>query len=110
MLSRVLSQLESGDPSASEILEEVDRHTGAAYTIGITGPPGAGKSTIVDQLIGVLRREGKTVGVLGVDPTSPIQAGHCSATASECSAIISTRAYSSAAWQPEANPVGSLGS
>ena len=75
MLSRVLSQLESGDPSASEILEEVDRHTGAAYTIGITGPPGAGKSTIVDQLTGVLRREGKTVGVLGVDPTSPYSGG-----------------------------------
>jgi LAO/AO transport system kinase len=75
VLSRVLSQLESGDPSASEILEEVDRHTGAAYTIGITGPPGAGKSTIVDQLTGVLRREGKTVGVLGVDPTSPYTGG-----------------------------------
>ena len=75
MLSRVLSLLESGDPSASGVLAEVDRHTGTAYTIGITGPPGAGKSTIVDQLIGVLREEGKTVGVLGVDPTSPYSGG-----------------------------------
>ncbi len=75
VLSRVLSWLESGDPSASGLLEEVDRYTGTAYTIGITGPPGAGKSTIVDQLIGVLREEGKTVGVLGVDPTSPYSGG-----------------------------------
>ena len=75
VLSRVMSQLERGDPQASEVLKSIDAHTGAAYTVGITGPPGAGKSTIVDRLTGLLRQEGLTVGIIGVDPSSPFTGG-----------------------------------
>ena len=74
-LARVLTQLERGDPVAAKVLRAMDGHTGTGYTIGITGPPGAGKSTIVDRLTEVLRRQDKMVCVLGVDPTSPYSGG-----------------------------------
>ena len=74
-LARVLTQLESGDPAAAEVLRAVDGHTGSGYTVGITGPPGAGKSTIADRLTAVLRQQDKMVCVLGVDPTSPYSGG-----------------------------------
>ena len=75
MLARALTQLESGDPAAANVLRAVDGHTGTGYTIGITGPPGAGKSTIVDRLTEVLRQQDKMVCILGVDPTSPYSGG-----------------------------------
>lgn len=50
-------------------------HTGHAYVVGITGPPGAGKSTLVDELIRVIREQGKTVGIVAVDPNSPFSGG-----------------------------------
>ena len=75
MLARALTQLESGDPAAANVLRAVDGHTGTGYTVGITGPPGAGKSTIVDRLTEVLRQQDKMVCVLGVDPTSPYSGG-----------------------------------
>jgi LAO/AO transport system kinase len=56
-------------------MKEIDRHTGRAYTIGITGPPGVGKSTLVDGLTELLRQEGQTVGIIAVDPTSPFSGG-----------------------------------
>ena len=74
-LSRLISILERGDPQAAEIMKAIDAHTGQAYTVGITGPPGAGKSTIVDQLTRLLRQEGLQVGIIGVDPTSPFSGG-----------------------------------
>ena len=74
-LSRTLSQLESGDPEASAVLQAVDPHTGGAYTLGITGPPGVGKSTIVDRLTQLLRQRGLSVGIIAVDPTSPFTGG-----------------------------------
>ena len=74
-LARVLTQLESGDPIAAEVLRAVDGHTGTGYTLGITGPPGTGKSTIADRLTEVIRQKDKTVCVLGVDPTSPYSGG-----------------------------------
>ena len=74
-LSRVISLLERHDPATSQVLQDIDPHTGGAYTVGITGPPGAGKSTIVDRLTELLRQRGLTVGILGVDPSSPFTGG-----------------------------------
>ena len=74
-LSRLITLLERGDPAAAEAMKVVDGHTGRAYTVGITGPPGAGKSTIVDQLTQLVRETGSTVGIIAVDPTSPFSGG-----------------------------------
>ena len=74
-LSRLISILERGDSQAADIMKAIDAHTGKAYTVGITGPPGAGKSTIVDQLTQLLRQQGLQVGIIGVDPTSPFSGG-----------------------------------
>ena len=74
-LSRLITMLERGDPAAVAIMKTVDAATGNAYTVGITGPPGAGKSTIVDQLTRVARSMDKRVGIIAVDPTSPYSGG-----------------------------------
>ena len=74
-LSRAMTMVERGDPAAACLMREADPHTGRAYTIGITGPPGSGKSTIVDRLTALLRQDGNTVGIIAVDPTSPFTGG-----------------------------------
>lgn len=74
-LSRALSLLEQNSPEAPGVMKSIDLHTGRCYTVGITGPPGAGKSTIVNRLTELLRARGLTVGVIGVDPTSPFSGG-----------------------------------
>lgn len=74
-LSRLITQLERGSPGIAEAMSQVHQHTGTAYSIGITGPPGVGKSTIVDRLSEAVRGEGLSVGVLAVDPTSPYSGG-----------------------------------
>ena len=74
-LSRLFTLLERGDPAAAEAMKAVDGHTGRAYTVGITGPPGSGKSTIVDQLTQLVRETGSSVGIIAVDPTSPFSGG-----------------------------------
>ena len=71
----MITLLERGDPAATEAMKVVDGHTGRAYTVGITGPPGSGKSTIVDQLTQLVRKTGSTVGIIAVDPTSPYTGG-----------------------------------
>ncbi len=67
--------LERGNPAAAEVMKTVDAHTGNAYTVGITGPPGAGKSTVVDQLTKLIRSQDKRVSIVAVDPTSPFSGG-----------------------------------
>lgn len=74
-LSKLITLLEQGDPHATEVLKSIDPHTGRAYVIGVTGPPGAGKSTIVDRLTELVRSQGLTAAVVGVDPTSPFSGG-----------------------------------
>ena len=73
--ARLITQAESGDPDIRPILQALYRHGGHARVIGVTGPPGSGKSTLVDQLVGHYRKEGKTVAVLAVDPSSPLTGG-----------------------------------
>ena len=74
-LSRLITLLERGDPAAAEVMKAVDRHTGRAYVLGVTGPPGAGKSTIVDQITQLARGLEQRVGIIAVDPTSPFTGG-----------------------------------
>ncbi len=74
-LPRVITLVEKGDPGVPEIMERVRPHTGRAQRVGITGPPGAGKSTLIDALTGRLRKEGLTIGVLVIDPSSPFTGG-----------------------------------
>jgi LAO/AO transport system kinase len=74
-IARAISQIENEQPEAQEIISLLYPHTGKAHVIGITGPGGCGKSTLVEKLVKALRREGKTVGVVAVDPTSPFTGG-----------------------------------
>jgi LAO/AO transport system kinase len=74
-LSRLISQVENKAPGYSRILSSIYSKTGKAYRIGITGPPGAGKSTIVDKLSNKLIQQGKEIGIIAVDPTSPFTGG-----------------------------------
>jgi LAO/AO transport system kinase len=74
-LARAASWVENRRPEAEALLRELFSRTGRALILGITGAPGAGKSTLCDQLTEALRAEGKTVGVIAVDPTSPYTGG-----------------------------------
>jgi len=74
-LGRAISILEDGGGSQRELIRRVYAETGKARVVGITGPPGAGKSTLVDRLARLIRKNGQTVGILAVDPTSPFTGG-----------------------------------
>jgi len=74
-LARAATWIENRSPEAEPLLRELFPHTGRALIIGVTGPPGAGKSTLCDQCVRLLRKEGKTVGVIAVDPSSPYSGG-----------------------------------
>ena len=73
--ARLFTLVENGGPDARTILASLAPHAGRARVVGITGPPGAGKSTLVSGLAGALRQRGETVAVLAVDPSSPITGG-----------------------------------
>ena len=74
-LSRAITAIENEYEEATDIMKEIYPHTGHAYVLGITGPPGAGKSTLTDKIARAYRSQGKTVGIIAVDPTSPFTGG-----------------------------------
>lgn len=74
-LSRAISLVENEDSQVPELMKRIHPHLGQAYCIGVTGPPGAGKSTLVDRLTVLLRKQDLTVGIIAVDPTSPFTGG-----------------------------------
>ncbi|MSO79688.1 MAG: methylmalonyl Co-A mutase-associated GTPase MeaB [Acidimicrobiia bacterium] len=74
-VARLISLVESGGAAATDAVSRLYPYTGNAYIVGVTGAPGAGKSTITDRLISRIRRDGHAVGVLAIDPTSPFTGG-----------------------------------
>ena len=74
-VAAAITELERLSPKASGLLEALQPHLGHALVVGFTGPPGAGKSTLVNALIREVRRGGRTVGVIAVDPSSPVSGG-----------------------------------
>jgi len=74
-IARAISLIEDEDRAGADLIRAIFGRTGRAYLIGVTGPPGAGKSTLVDRLVTEIRRAGSTIGVIAVDPTSPFSGG-----------------------------------
>ena len=74
-ISQAISLIENQSETGSKLLSNIFQYTGHAYRIGITGPPGAGKSSLTNNLISAFRNEDKTVAVIAVDPTSPFSGG-----------------------------------
>ncbi|HEV8603499.1 MAG TPA: methylmalonyl Co-A mutase-associated GTPase MeaB [Gaiellaceae bacterium] len=74
-LARAITLVENGDPLAYELVREVYPDTGSAYVVGVTGPPGVGKSTLIAAIVRRVREAGRTLGVISVDPSSPFSQG-----------------------------------
>ncbi|MBP2654098.1 MAG: argK [Firmicutes bacterium] len=74
-LARAITAVENEYDEAVTLMQAIYPHTGKAHVVGITGPPGAGKSTLVDKMTKEYRRKGKTVGIVAIDPTSPFYGG-----------------------------------
>jgi LAO/AO transport system kinase len=74
-IARAISLIEDEAAPAAALVRDIFPHTGRSYLVGVTGPPGAGKSTLVDKLTTATRAAGETVGVVAVDPTSPFTGG-----------------------------------
>jgi len=73
--ARLIRQLEEGDPAGIDILKSLYPHTGTAFVMGVTGPPGSGKSTLVNSIISEVRQRNMKIAVVAIDPSSPISGG-----------------------------------
>jgi len=73
--AKLISRIEDETPDALEEMDGIYPHTGRAYIVGVTGPPGAGKSTLTDNLIGYFRKKNMSIGVIAIDPTSALTGG-----------------------------------
>lgn len=73
--ARLISLVENDPDEAEKIIKEIHQYTGNAHVIGITGPPGAGKSTLTDKIVKFFLNEGKKIGIIAIDPTSPYTGG-----------------------------------
>jgi LAO/AO transport system kinase len=74
-IARAISLIEDESPAGAQLIQKIFARSGRAYLVGVTGPPGAGKSTLVDRMTAEIRQGSKTVGVVAVDPTSPYTGG-----------------------------------
>ena len=74
-IARAISLIEDESPAGADLVRAIYPRTGRAYLVGVTGPPGAGKSTLVDRMTTEWRKAGQTVGIVAVDPTSPFSGG-----------------------------------
>ncbi len=74
-VAKAISIVEAGGEPSRKIIQELYPHTGKAFTIGVTGPTGTGKSTLVDKIVGEYRERGRSVGVLAIDPSSAFTGG-----------------------------------
>jgi LAO/AO transport system kinase len=74
-LARAITLVENGDPLAHDLVRDIYAETGRAYAIGVTGPPGVGKSTLISALVRHVRADAQKVGVVSVDPSSPFTQG-----------------------------------
>ena len=74
-IARLITLAENNDPVATSAMKDIHPHTGSAHVIGITGVMGSGKSTLICELTRLFRKQGKTVGIIAIDPTSPFSGG-----------------------------------
>ena len=74
-IARLITLAENNDPVAASAMKDIHSHTGRAHVIGITGVTGSGKSTLISELTRVYRKQGKKVGIIAIDPTSPFSGG-----------------------------------
>src|SRR5215211_3548600 len=74
-LARAITLVENGEPLAYDLVRDIYADTGRAYALGVTGPPGVGKSSLISALVRHVRGRGQSVGVLSVDPSSPFSHG-----------------------------------
>jgi LAO/AO transport system kinase len=74
-VARIISMIEDGDRRTRDVMDALHPHVGRAYSVGITGAPGAGKSSLTDRLVARARREGESIAVLAIDPSSPFSGG-----------------------------------